>query len=171
MREMSFRQWMVFFLAVCLGSGAALRAHALGAGTKAPNIELKDLSGKAFKLSGLAGKVVLVDFWASWCAPCKQELPVLEGLYKKYRDRGLEIVAVSQDEDPQNASKFLKRAPLSFTVVHDAKRAVASAYAPEKMPSSFLIDRKGLVRYVHGGFKASDAAALEREIVSLLEAK
>jgi thiol-disulfide isomerase/thioredoxin len=152
-------------------AASAMTAHALGPGSRAPAIQLKDLSGKDFRWGALSGKVVLVDFWASWCGPCKQELPVLEELYKKYRARGFEVIGINQDEDPANASKFLRRSPLSFAVLHDRGRSVAAAYAPQKMPSSYLIDRQGLVRYVHAGFKADDVAGLEREINTLLAAK
>lgn len=171
MSVMSFRSLIAFGLSLSLLLGLVPAVHALGAGTKAPSIELQDLSGKAFRSSSLAGKVVLVDFWASWCAPCKEELPALEKLYAKYRARGFEVVAINQDEDPENARKFLRRTPLSFTVVHDAKRAAANAYAPPKMPSSYLIDRRGVIRFVHAGFKASDVAKLEQEIQQLLDAK
>lgn len=168
---MNARRFAFPFLSIVLIAAFAVTAHALGPGSKAPPIALKDFSGKSFAWGALSGKVVLVDFWASWCAPCKQELPVLEGLYKKYKSRGFEVVGVNQDEDRGNADKFLRRSPLSFLVLHDAGRTVAAAYAPQKMPSSYLIDRKGLVRYVHAGFKASDAAALEKEISALLDAK
>lgn len=143
-------------------------AWALGVGSKAPDIDLTDLDGKVVKLSDLRGKVVLVDFWASWCAPCREELPVLEKLHQKYAAQGLVIVGVNADSERENMTKFLRRTKLTFRVVHDAERKVASRYAPPKMPSSYLIDKKGLVRYVHSGFKASDAPALENEIKTLL---
>jgi thiol-disulfide isomerase/thioredoxin len=168
---MILRRLLSTCLTVAVLLALAVSAQALGPGSKAPAVELKDLSGKSFGWGALSGKVVLVDFWASWCAPCKEELPVLEALYKKYRGRGFEIVGINQDEDPANASKFLRRAPLSFPILHDAKRAAAGSYSPSKMPSSYLIDRRGLVRYVHAGFKAGDAADLEREINALLDAK
>ncbi|MFT3922566.1 MAG: TlpA disulfide reductase family protein [Myxococcales bacterium] len=168
---MNLRRFVLPMLSMLMIAAFALSAHALGPGSKAPPIALKDLSGKSFAWGSLSGKVVLVDFWASWCAPCKQELPVLQGLYKKYKARGFEVVGINQDEERANAEKFLRRSPLSFPVLHDAGRSVASAYAPQKMPSSYLIDRRGLVRHVHAGFKASDAEALEREISALLDAK
>ena len=171
MQLMNARRFVVSFVLAVSLAGIALTAQALGPGSKAPAIALKDFAGKDFAWSSLSGKVVLVDFWASWCAPCKQELPVLEALYKKYKGRGFEIIGVNQDEDRGNAEKFLRRSPLSFVVLHDAQRAVAAAYAPQKMPSSYLIDRRGLVRYVHAGFKASDAEQLEKEIRGLLDAK
>jgi cytochrome c biogenesis protein CcmG/thiol:disulfide interchange protein DsbE len=146
-------------------------ALAIGAGTVAPEIGLKDLSGRGVRIASLKGKVVLVDFWASWCAPCREELPVLESFYKKYRARGFEIVGVNLDQSPKNVQRFLSGTPLSFRVVHDRGRTVAERYAPAKMPSSFLIDRKGVVRHVHAGFRAADRAALEQQISALLNAR
>ncbi len=151
---------MVFALAASAG--------ALSVGSKAPEIDLADLSGKVVKVSDLKGKVVLVDFWASWCAPCREELPVLEALHKKYAAQGLVVVGVNGDSERANLDQCLRRTKLSFRVVHDAARGVAARYAPTKMPSSYVIDRNGLVRHVHAGFKANDAEALESEIKALL---
>lgn len=148
-------------------SGAA----AVSDGARAPEIGLVDRAGKQVRIADLKGRVVLVDFWASWCAPCREELPVLEGLYKKHREQGLVVVGVGLDKDADKLTKFLRGSPLSFPVVHDSAGAVAERYAPPKMPSSYLIDRKGLVRKVHAGFKASDKAALEKEIAALLAEK
>lgn len=164
------RAWFLGSALAILLATVSVSANALKPGAKAPEVVLTDLSGKAsydWKKS-TAGKVVVVDFWASWCGPCKEELPVLEDLYRRYRAHGLEIVAVNQDQDRDKALKFLRRAPVSFTVLHDAKSEVAAAYAPTKMPSSYVIDKNGVVRFVHAGFKASDAQTLEREIKSLL---
>lgn len=141
---------------------------ATGTGSMAPEIAAADLDGKGVRLSKLRGKVVLVDFWASWCAPCREELPVLDALYKKYRARGLEVIAVNQDRSRAKLTQFLRRVPLSFPVVHDENGSVAGRYSPPKMPSSYLIDRRGLVRHVQAGFRAKDRAALERQIVDLL---
>lgn len=157
----------LLLLSVIVGLFAS-NASALGVGARAPDINLVDLSGKLVTLGDLKGKVVLVDFWASWCAPCREELPVLEALHKKYRAQGLVVVGVNADSDQANMQKFLRRTPLGFTVVHDGKREVAGRYAPPKMPSSYLIDRKGLVRHVQAGFKASDAADLENHVKALL---
>lgn len=158
----------LLLLGLAMFSPAAL---AIGAGTMAPEIGIKDLAGRGVNIASLKGKVVLVDFWASWCAPCREELPVLESLYKKYRARGFEVVGVNQDESPDNVKKFLNGMPLSFRVVHDRGGAVANRYEPAKMPSSFLIDRKGIVRHVHAGFRAADRATLEKKISALLDAK
>jgi thiol-disulfide isomerase/thioredoxin len=171
MLESMVRNAVLLVLGLLLGSVFAESALAIGTGTMAPEIGLKDLSGRGVSLNALKGKVVLVDFWASWCAPCREELPVLEALYKKYRAQGFEVVAVNQDKSADNVRKFLSATPLSFRVVHDQGGSVASRYAPAKMPTSFILDRKGIVRHVHAGFRASERASLEKQIGALLGAK
>jgi cytochrome c biogenesis protein CcmG/thiol:disulfide interchange protein DsbE len=145
-------------------------ADALDRGQQAPEIGLADLNGKTVKLSALRGKVVLVDFWASWCGPCRESLPALDKLSKTYRDQGLVIVGVNIDDAPDVARQFLSKnkLSLSFVVVNDKKHEVAARYAPPTMPSSYVIDREGRVRSVHAGFRASDAAKLEGELKALL---
>jgi peroxiredoxin len=152
-------------LAVTSLTGSAL---ALDAGQSAPEIALKDMSGKAVKLSDLKGKVVLVDFWASWCGPCRESFPALEKLSKSYKDKGFVVLGINIDNDVAAAQKFLKEVPVSFSVANDAGKQVAKSYAPPTMPSSYLIDKSGKVHAVHAGFKASDAAKLEAEIKKLL---
>jgi cytochrome c biogenesis protein CcmG/thiol:disulfide interchange protein DsbE len=143
-------------------------AAALDRGSRAPEIGLIDMRGNRVSLASLKGKVVLIDFWASWCKPCKEEMPVLERLHKKYGDKGLVVVGVSVDKDLAKAKEFVARNGVSFPIVHDAEHAVASRYAPAKMPSSFLVDKTGVIRFVHEGFQAGDAAALTSEVESLL---
>jgi peroxiredoxin len=143
-------------------------AWALSVGSRAPALEGKDQAGNALSLKKLSGKVVLVDFWATWCAPCEKELPVLEKLYKRYQKDGLVIVGVSVDKDASKISRFLRRMGLSFPVVHDQDGSIADRYQPEKMPSSYLVDRKGMVTFVQKGFRESDEAELEARIKSAL---
>jgi peroxiredoxin len=144
------------------------RAAAIDEGQLAPEFKLNELSGKPVALSGLRGKVVLVDFFASWCAPCREELPILDEISKSHRDAGLVVLGVNIDNDAATAGKFLKEVPVSFPVVHDAAKKVAKLYAPPTMPSSYVIDREGRIRHVHKGFRASDAAKIEAELKKLL---
>jgi cytochrome c biogenesis protein CcmG/thiol:disulfide interchange protein DsbE len=152
-------------LALFLVAGSA---QALRAGARAPEIGLRDLDGNQVTMAGLRGNVVVVDFWASWCEPCPAAMAALQALYERYGGRGLRVVGVSQDRDVGNVRTFLRRHPVTFPIVHDGGHAVADRYRPSAMPSSFVIDRRGVVRHVHAGFHSGDAAQLEREIRQLL---
>lgn len=139
------------------------------AGVPAPDFSLPSLvdGGKKLSLKSLAGRVVVVDFWASWCAPCAKTLPRLS----KLRRDGLAVLALSIDEDRAKALDFLDRkertAP-SLSYLHDAKRAVAEAYDPGGMPSLFIVDRKGVLRYRHDGYTEADLKQIESEVAALL---
>lgn len=153
-------------LLLCAGTALAVRP-----GARAPEIGLADLTGHRVSLASLRGKVVIVDIWASWCAPCRAEFPVLERLYTTYRARGLMVVGLNVDTDVSNVRTFLGRNHATFPIVPDTGHAVAPQYDPGTMPSSYVIDQRGIVRYYHNGFDAGrDPAALEHEVTTLLAA-
>lgn len=154
--------------ASALSLAIALPALAVNRGSRAPEIGLEDQNGNPVRLSALRNKVVLVDFWASWCGPCREEMPVLERFHQEYADDGLVIVGVNIDREQGNMRRFLRRTPVSFRIVHDGSHQVADRYQPPRMPSSYLIDKRGVIRYVHAGFRSGDADAMEREIQQLL---
>jgi len=162
------KRWVAAVAALGLVALAG-SADALNRGSRAPEIGLRDTQGRAVRMADLRGKVVVVDFWASWCAPCREELPVLDRLQRRYEDHGLVVVGVNIDREESNMTSFLRRTPVSFRVVHDSGHRVADRYQPPRMPSSYVIDKRGVVRFVHAGFRASDAQRLEREIRQLLE--
>ena len=151
---------------VLLGGDAFADLPRIGAA--APAFSLPTLSGRATRLSSLRGKVVFLDFWASWCVPCRQEFPVLQRLYERYRERGLRVVGITVDQEAGNARGFVERAGARFLILHDANRAVAEKYAPPSMPTSYVIDREGILRHINRGFEASDDAKFERQIRGLL---
>jgi thiol-disulfide isomerase/thioredoxin len=132
-----------------------------------------DLGG--FKLEGkrpdsLKGKVVLIDFWASWCEPCKQSFPVMEELHKRYADRGLLIVAINVDENRPDMEAFLKKNAASFPVLRDPNQKLVERAGIATMPSSFLLDREGKVRFMHTGFRGAETKKkYEEEIEGLLK--
>ena len=136
----------------------------------APALSMAALEGGApVTMASLKGSVVYVDFWASWCVPCRLSMPALDELYKKNKSRGFAVVGVNKDATAGDARKFLAKVPVSFTLVQDGADAAAKSFDVKAMPSGYLVDRKGVVRHVHRGFTAETGAALEKEIDSLLK--
>jgi thiol-disulfide isomerase/thioredoxin len=126
-----------------------------------------------FKLEGklpdtLKGRVILLDFWASWCGPCKKSFPAMQELHKQYAEQGLTILAVSVDENREEMQRFLKAANASFSTVRDAGHKLVAAADVSAMPTSFLIDRAGKVRYVHNGFNVDKTVKQYQEQIQLL---
>src|SRR3954462_4909555 len=119
-------------------------------GDALPDLASFNLEGKLPEQ--LKGQVILLDFWASWCGPCKSSFPVMEELSKKYAGEGLIIIAVSVDEKKENMQRFLKSEKVSFTVVRDAEHKLVAAADVKAMPTSLLIDRFGKIRFIHTGF-------------------
>jgi thiol-disulfide isomerase/thioredoxin len=157
-------------LIVALSGFACLAAGALKTGDVLPEVGADGLEGKLPET--LKGRVVLLDFWASWCAPCKQSFPVMEKLYKENSGQGLVIIAVSVDEKSADMEKFLKRNAVTFCVVRDAQHKLVKETDVSTMPTSFLIDRAGKVRFAHKGFQgAATAKQYQEEIQQLLNEK
>ena len=149
---------------------ASFPAAAVEAGMPAPPLSMAPLEGGApVTLAGLKGNVVYVDFWASWCVPCRLSMPTLEDLYQRNKARGFAVVGVNKDASASDARRFLARVPVTFALVQDGADAAARGFDVKAMPSGYLVDRKGVVRQVHRGFTAETGAALEKEIDSLLK--
>jgi peroxiredoxin len=121
-------------------------------GQKAPDFSLPTLKGPNVSLASLKGKVVLLDFWAQWCEPCKQELPELQKLSQAYAGKNVVVLGVNLDKTKDNAERLTRQLGITFPVALDPSGGVAGTYDLPKMPTSFLIDQKGLVRFVHEGF-------------------
>ena len=154
--------------ACATAGGAGGGGRGPGVGRPAPEVVVDRLNGKTLALSSLHGKVVLLDVWASWCGPCKQELPMLDAIAARLHKRGVEVVAVSVDQERENVDKFLEARPKwNLTIAHDPKGAIADTFQPEKMPTSYVIDRAGIVRYVNSGFEPADAKEIEQHLVEL----
>jgi thiol-disulfide isomerase/thioredoxin len=122
-------------------------------------------------LAQYKGKVVYVDFWASWCGPCAQSFPFMNKMQGDLQAKGLEIVGVNLDEEPTEAKAFLEKTPAKFAVMADASGQCPQEFGVKAMPSSYLIDRKGVIRHVHLGFKPSEASQLREQVNSLLDEK
>ena len=153
-------------VAVLLLLSAAAASANLKPGDKLPALSQFGLEGVP---PAIEGKVVLLDFWASWCGPCKQSFPVLDKLHADFKDRGLVVLGVSVDDKAESMQKFLKGTPVAFATVRDAAHALVSHAGVEAMPSSILIGRDGKVVAVHRGFKGKATGdELRKEIESLL---
>ena len=150
----------------------AFTANATEVGQPAPQFTLPTLkTDSPIALKQFAGKVVYLDFWASWCAPCKTSFPLLNKLHTKLKEQGFEVVAVNLDENKLLGEKFLQEVPVDFTVLHDEKGEWADKYVVESMPTSFIIDKNGVVQKVHHGFTSDDIKELETKITELLAKK
>jgi cytochrome c biogenesis protein CcmG/thiol:disulfide interchange protein DsbE len=134
----------------------------------APDVTFLTAQGSPLHLGDLKGRVVLVDFWASWCPPCKTSFPALDGLYREFQERGLEVLAVNVDERYRDADAFLSTHPHAMTVLFDPKGSTPKAFSVEGMPSSFLIDRAGTIRFTHVGYSGNVAEQYRREVSLLL---
>ncbi|MDJ0806414.1 MAG: TlpA disulfide reductase family protein [Gammaproteobacteria bacterium] len=151
--------------------GLLLICHASIASTlqePAPDFTLKSLSGENLKLSELRGEVVMVNFWASWCGPCRQEMPLLDQLYQRYQPMGFTILGVNVEEDPGLARKVLKEQPVSFPILFDRRNQVSELYQVSAMPSTFLVDRDGKLRFLHKGYKPGYEEHYQAQIRELI---
>jgi len=159
----------------CGCAGAAVTPTNPLVGQPAPPISAVLVSGEGpVKLSDLAGRVAIVDFWATYCAPCRQALPAYQRIAAKYAPE-VAVIAVSTDE-PGDVSRadiahFAQELQLSFPVLWDTHQRTAARYRPPAMPTSYLVDRHGTIRYVHPSFGVGDAAVIEREVRELLHAE
>ena len=161
---------IVGLLLISVGTGGMGAAReAIGPGRPAPDLRLPAADGTLVALSALRGKVVLVDFWASWCAPCRKSFPALHELSEEFRARGLEVVAVNLDQQRKDADTFLVGRPRAFSVVFDQSGKSAEAFDVQGMPASFLIGRDGTIRFAHMGFTDKVLEDYRREITQLLD--
>jgi thiol-disulfide isomerase/thioredoxin len=143
-------------LAFTICAGAVIAAkNQLKVGDEFPNLAKFQLDGKLPET--LPGKVVIVDFWASWCGPCKASFPVMEQLYQRYGKDGLVIIAVNLDDNRADMEGFLKKNPVSFAVVRDANKQLVSQVDIGSMPTSFVLDGAGMVRSMHNGFRGEES--------------
>jgi thiol-disulfide isomerase/thioredoxin len=158
-------------LAVCICAFAAPAALALEAGQTAPAFSLPRKGGGTVSLADFQGQVVYLDFWASWCGPCRESFPWMNELQSRYGVLGLKVVAINVDAKQSDAEAFLEQFPhTSFTVAFDAKGTAPGLYAIKGMPTSFLIGPDGKVLMVHTGFKHSDRDELQVKVLTALNA-
>lgn len=150
-----------------------LSAITLEVGDNAPRFSLQKLTTTADKqitegIQNYRGKLIYLDFWASWCGPCRQSLPILEKLRNQYKSKGFEVVAINVDENLQDALNFLKKYPVSYPILLDPNGNSAKTYNIKGMPTAYLIDKNGVVLFKHEGFKKRDRKKIEKHILESL---
>lgn len=151
-------------LVLLIAGSISLPTFALNTGDAFPDLSKYDLEGT---LPETKGKVVLVDFFASWCVPCRASFPAMEDIYEKYKDKGLVIIAVNVDKRRGDMESFIKKHPSSFTIMRDASTRLVSQVKVATMPSSFLMNKDGKVVAVHNGFYGEDS---KRKYIEEIEA-
>ncbi len=155
-------------VAFALASSLALSAAAEELSGPAPDFDLAVMDGGRIKLSELKGQVVMVNFWATWCGPCREEMPHLEALYQRYSDLGFTLLGVNVEEDSSGADEFLAETPVSFPILFDPGNDVSELYDVVAMPSTVMIDREGNMRYIHHGYKPGYENDYQSQIRALL---
>jgi cytochrome c biogenesis protein CcmG, thiol:disulfide interchange protein DsbE len=163
-----FRKTCRDSVAIAAGLFFAVPAWALDVNATAPAFSLQGTSA-VVSLEQFRGQLVYLDFWASWCAPCKRSFPFMNALQRKYASRGLRVVAISVDQVTDDARRFLQAVPAEFTIAFDPLGVSPKLYKVMGMPSSVLIGRDGQILFVHQGFRHADEARLERVILDALD--
>lgn len=156
-------------LVIGLLANVSAQAKAPAIGAVAPDFTLHSSFGKNLKLSEYRGQVVMINFWATWCAPCRQELPQLNRLHERYRRDGFVLLGVSVDDNPKAAQDMASRLGVRFPVLFDAGKQVSGRYDIDAMPSTLLIDRGGAVRYLHRGYRSGVEQEYDARVRELLK--
>ncbi len=154
-------------LALSVLAASSLAASGL-AGQPAPDFALKSSTGENLRLSEYRGDVVMINFWATWCGPCRQEMPLLDELYLRYQRVGFNLLGVNIDDDSSRAMKMISELGVSFPVLFDARKEVSKLYDVDAMPVTVLVDREGNVRYIHEGYKPGYENTYLDQVRSLL---
>jgi peroxiredoxin len=142
-------------------------ASDLAPGAPGPDFSLTSMAGPKIDLNALKGQVVLINFWASWCGPCRQEMPLLEQISRRYKALGVTLLGVNVEPDSSNAAGWLKATPVSFPILFDTDSKVSKLYDVAGMPNTVILDRKGTVRFVHRGYKPGEENEYMDQIRSL----
>ena len=155
-------------LAAWFLAAASSQAGMPATGATAPDFTLRSNNGKNLKLSEHRGEVVMINFWATWCGPCRQEMPELERLYQKYRKAGFVLLGISVDDKPEAARTMAQQLKVTFPVLFDDRKQASRRYDVDAMPSTLLVDRNGIVRFVHRGYRGGVEKQYEEKLRELL---
>lgn len=156
--------WHKAFLAITL----LITTTSVQAQEDAPDFTLKSTTGDNQRLAEQRGNVVMLNFWASWCAPCRKEMPLLDELYQRYQSAGFVLYGINVESDTAAADKLLEDIPVSFPVLYDPTSKVSELYGVDAMPTTILIDRDGKIRYTNRGYRSGDEEKYREQIKELI---
>jgi len=154
---------------VALAAMTAVTSHAVAVQDEAPDFTLKSLEGSNLRLEEYRGQVVLINFWASWCGPCRQEMPLLDRLHHRYEDTGFAVLGINVEGEIKPAQEIVDKTNVTFPVLIDEDQKVSEMYNLEAMPSTVVVDRDGVVRYIHRGYKPGDEAKYVEVVKALIQ--
>ena len=159
---------LVLALLVTVFAATSLASSGLE-GQLAPDFALKSSTGENLRLSEYRGDVVMINFWATWCGPCRQEMPLLDQLYTRYERVGFNLLGVNIDDDSRRAMQMIEELGVNFPVLFDARKEVSKLYDVIAMPSTVILDREGNLRYVHHGYEPGYENDYQDQIRALLK--
>ena len=159
---------LIRLVVVMLMAMLSVSSHAVDIRQQAPDFTLKSLEGTNLRLEEYRGQVVLINFWASWCGPCRQEMPLLDRLHHRYEDTGFAVLGVNVEGEVAPAQKIVDKTKVTFPVLIDEQQKVSEMYSLEAMPSTVVVDRDGVVRYIHRGYKPGDEAKYVEVVKQLI---
>jgi peroxiredoxin len=165
----SFRRALGAFALAGAAFASPLASGAVATQAAAPDFTLRSMNGPNLRLAEQRGRVVMVNFWATWCGPCRQEMPQLDRLYQKYKSSGFVLLGVNVDDDARKAAEVAAKLGVTFPVLLDTDKAVSRLYDLSTMPSTVIIDRDGKVRYLHRGYLAGYEDNYDKQIRELLK--
>ncbi|MCP8899677.1 TlpA family protein disulfide reductase [Gilvimarinus xylanilyticus] len=159
---------MTFWHKTLLAITIWVTATGVQAQQSAPDFTLKSTTGDNQRLAEQRGNVVMLNFWASWCAPCRKEMPLLDELYQRYQDAGFVLYGINVESDTDAADKLLEDIPVSFPVLYDPTSKVSELYGVDAMPTTILIDRDGNIRHTNRGYRSGDEEKYRKQIKELI---
>jgi len=160
------RHTLLLVFLLVLGSGAPAAASSVG---DAGNFTLKSAAGSNIRLSEYRGQVVMLNFWASWCGPCRQEFPHLDEIYRRYADLGFTVFGINVEQDRTQAEKVLRDIPVTFPILFDDENEVSELYGVDAMPMTMLLDRNGVIRHLHRGYRPGYEQTYEAQVRELVK--
>ena len=155
-------------LSIIVAFTAANAFAGVSKGKLPPDFSLKSMSGENIRLSEMRGKVVMINFWATWCAPCRKEMPLLNDIYNKHKNSGFVLLGVNIDNTSKKAEKMAKKLGINFPILFDSSKKVSEAYSVSAMPFTIILDKGGKVRQIHKGYLPGYEKKYDAQISKLL---